>query len=127
MPSRLRSDLIRARPPVTSGIAARDLTGVNLAGRGDREHGPARQVSLPFFQTLGLQPLLGCTFRPEEDRLGGAPAVLISHGFWSRRFPGDPHPFGEPPTLGAGLATFRAATCWPHAGCQYHPTSPPTS
>ena len=42
-----------------------------------------------FFQGLGVAPQLGRTFGPEDDRPGGGPngpVVVISDGFWSRRF-----------------------------------------
>ena len=46
-------------------------------------------VSASFFETLGVAPLLGRTFRPEEDVPGASPVVMVSHGFWQRHLEGD--------------------------------------
>ena len=41
-------------------------------------------VSADFFPVIGVQPLIGRLFAPEEQRFGAAPAVLVSHAFWQR-------------------------------------------
>src|SRR5262249_23194264 len=46
----------------------------------------AGQVSAEFLSVLGVDPVLGRDFVPEEDRPGARPAALISDGLWSRRF-----------------------------------------
>ncbi|HEX8802085.1 MAG TPA: ABC transporter permease, partial [Terriglobales bacterium] len=57
---------------------------------GDRgpEHIDGREVSAGFFTLLGVQPAMGRDIRPEEDRAGSAPVVLLSYGLWQRRFGG---------------------------------------
>jgi predicted permease len=50
----------------------------------------AAVVSPRFFTVLGTAPTLGRTFTPEEERAGGPTAVVISDGFWKRRFASDP-------------------------------------
>lgn len=45
-------------------------------------------VSAGFFQTLGIQPMLGRDFRAGEDAPGAAPVVLLRYGAWQRRFGG---------------------------------------
>jgi putative ABC transport system permease protein len=44
-----------------------------------------------FFPMLGVQPLLGRLFRPEEYRKGGGGGVILSYSFWQRQFNGDPN------------------------------------
>ena len=45
---------------------------------------------------LGVKPLLGRFFGPEEDDKPGAhPVLVISHGFWRSRFGGDPKVVGK--------------------------------
>jgi predicted permease len=58
----------------------------NLTGTGAAEHIRGEMVSADFFSTLGVQPLTGRWFTAEEDRLGGAPDVVISAGLWKRKF-----------------------------------------
>lgn len=67
------------------------------------------RLSATFLSTQALQmvrarPQLGRLFTAEEDAPGGPPAVLLSHGFWQRRYGGDPGVVGR--TLMAdGIAT----------------------
>ncbi|MGD8726292.1 MAG: ABC transporter permease, partial [Gemmatimonadales bacterium] len=48
-----------------------------------------------YFQVLRLQPILGRTFRAEEERDGSHYVALLSHGLWQRRFGGDPAILGQ--------------------------------
>src|SRR6185295_9641990 len=43
-----------------------------------------------FFSVLGVSPLFGRTFLPEEDRVNGAGTVVLGENFWRRHFAGDP-------------------------------------
>lgn len=45
-------------------------------------------VSHDFFDAMGVTPLFGRTFAPEEEKEGGARAVVLSYGFWQRAFGG---------------------------------------
>jgi len=55
-----------------------------------------RLVSGAYFQTLGVQPILGRAFGPDADRVRDAsPIAVISHGFWTRRFNQDPQVLGR--------------------------------
>ena len=57
-------------------------------------------VSGNFFDALGVRPMLGRTFLPEEDTTPNAhPVVVLSHNFWQRRFAGDPSIVGRTVTL----------------------------
>jgi hypothetical protein len=55
--------------------------GLNVSGAGDPERVPAALASKEFLPALGIKPIVGRNFLPEEDRPGGPPAVLISHAF----------------------------------------------
>ena len=52
-------------------------------------------VTDDFFATLGTTVLLGRTFTAEEERRGGPPVAVISHGLWMRRFAGDSSAVGR--------------------------------
>ncbi len=56
--------------------------GFTLTGSGKPEEVNACAASSGFFQTLGVQPLLGRTFLPEEDQPGRSNVVVLSYGFW---------------------------------------------
>src|SRR5262249_22084196 len=89
----------RRQSRVFSGLAAFRLTSVNRTGRAEPEVLDAGRVSADFFPVLGLKPLLGRTFRPEEDTPAHRQVALLSHGFWQRRFGGDPKVVGQSLTL----------------------------
>jgi predicted permease len=53
------------------------------------------RVSYDFFPTLGVQPILGRNFLPEEDRPDRRRVLLLSHSFWIRRYAGNPNVVGQ--------------------------------
>ena len=59
----------------------------------------ARMVSAEYFDVMRARPLLGRGFLLEEDRPGGPPVTVLSHGFWQRRFGGDEAVIGQTLTL----------------------------
>ena len=60
------------------------------SARGDAERPRGRMVSGNYFEVLGVRPFLGRTFNSgEDDVVGGAPVLVISHGYWLRRFAAD--------------------------------------
>ncbi|HET9533498.1 MAG TPA: ABC transporter permease [Blastocatellia bacterium] len=80
-------------------------TRFNLTGGADPEQVQAALVSANFFPILGVQPMLGRTLLPEEDKEGAERAVVISHGLWQRRFGADPDLPGKTLTLDANSYT----------------------
>ena len=55
-----------------------------------------RLVTENYFQTLGVEALLGRTFTAGEDRIPGSdPLIVISYGYWQRRFSGDSSVIGR--------------------------------
>ncbi len=71
----------------------------NLTGAGEPERLQGRLVSAGFFTLLGIKPLLGRDFLPEDDRAGATPSVMLSHAFWSRKFGNDAGVVGKQITL----------------------------
>lgn len=69
-----------------TGLAAFTNEAFSVTGAGGPEQLSAARVSWNFFGVLGVAPIRGRTFRPEEDRAGGATVAIISHGLWTRRF-----------------------------------------
>ncbi|HUE55782.1 MAG TPA: ABC transporter permease [Candidatus Udaeobacter sp.] len=72
---------------------------ITLTGDGEPERLNVRMATAPVFPLLGVNAVLGRTFLAEEDRAGGAPVVLLSHGLWQRRFGGSRGVIGKPVTL----------------------------
>ncbi|HWC95137.1 MAG TPA: ABC transporter permease [Candidatus Sulfopaludibacter sp.] len=60
-----------------------------LSGEGEPERLSLAPVTGNFFPLLGVQPILGRNFNEEECKWRGPQAVLLSYGFWQRRFAGD--------------------------------------
>jgi predicted permease len=53
-----------------------------------------------FFHTLGVQPILGRTFRPEESLINSAPVVVVTYPFWKGQLAADPNIVGKSLSLG---------------------------
>ena len=66
----------------------------NFSGDGEAERVVGLRISASAFPMLGVAPLLGRTFTPEEDAPGHSVAV-ISHALWQRRFGGRPDIVGH--------------------------------
>ncbi len=65
-----------------------DQFGLRTTGQAERAWGVV--ASADYFDVLGVRPLLGRTFRPDEARApGGAPVTVLGYGFWQRKFAGD--------------------------------------
>ena len=81
---------------VLSGLAAHASIMASF-GNGDRsEVVLGSLVSGNYFDVLGIKPVLGRAFLPEEDRTPGTrPVVIISHNFWRSRFNSDPNLIGR--------------------------------
>jgi len=67
-------------------VAAYDADNFNLVGGGEPERVVAAKVSANFFRTLGVNTSLGRTFTEDEDRPGGANAVILSQALFRGRY-----------------------------------------
>jgi putative ABC transport system permease protein len=70
-----------------------------LTGLGEPERVMTVRTTASLFRVLAVPPQLGRWFEEEEDRPGGAPVVILSHGFWQRRLGADPAVLGTVLTL----------------------------
>jgi predicted permease len=78
-----------------ASMAAFRQDDFNLTGAGEAEHIRGEMVSADFFATLGVKLAEGRFFNADEDRIGGAPVVLISAGLWARKFGGAANVVGQ--------------------------------
>ncbi|HEV2828458.1 MAG TPA: ABC transporter permease [Pyrinomonadaceae bacterium] len=84
---------------VLEGLAAYTGGGGILSGRGEPERVFAPSASANFFSVLGVDPILGRTFQPGEDKPGAPRTLVLTYGMWQRRFGGDPGIVGQALTL----------------------------
>ena len=79
-------------------------TSLNLTGGDQPERLEGQQVLGDFFGALGRSAAIGRTLRGDETRRGAARLAVVSHGFWKRRFGGDPDLVGQ--TLMLDMQSF---------------------
>ena len=68
-------------------LAAAELTTFNLTGSGEPQRIPALRITTNLIPTLGVTPLVGRSFLPDDDTNGHV--ALISYALWQRQFGGD--------------------------------------
>ncbi|MBO0722982.1 MAG: ABC transporter permease, partial [Blastocatellia bacterium] len=90
---------LRNHNQIFEGVTAFLPHSVNLTGRGEPELLGGIVASANLFTLLGVEPQLGRTFLPEEEKLGNERAVIISDRLWKRRFGSDPKIIGKTMTL----------------------------
>ncbi len=83
------------RASQTLDLAAWTYSGGTISEPGEPEYVNGRQISAELFPTLGISPLQGRAFRPDEDRPGAADVAMISYGLWQRDFGGQPSAIGR--------------------------------
>ncbi len=72
-----------------SDLAAMDSGSFNIGVKGSPQRVVGASVSPSLFPMLGVQPLLGRNFLPEEGQEGHDHEVILSHGLWQRAFAGN--------------------------------------
>jgi putative ABC transport system permease protein len=98
----------QAQNTVFEQVAAYRSTSYNLIGMGEPERIRAARVSAGTFTLLGINPVMGRDFLPEEDQPGQANVVAVSHGLWQRRFGADPNLVGQTINLSGNSYTVVA-------------------
>ena len=71
----------------------------NLTGDGDPARVGVIRVSSNLLPMLGVRPIAGRLFQPEEDNQGRPGTAVLSHGLWTTRYGGDPQMLGRSITL----------------------------
>ena len=67
----------------------------NLTGIDKPEQVSAMHITSDVFPVLGVKPILGRTFTPDEDHVGKDREVVLSYGFWQRHFGGNKDVLGR--------------------------------
>ena len=74
----------RARSESLEAIAQYSGSLTTVTGGSEPVRARAFGVSGDFFRVLGVQPVVGRAFLPEESRPGGRTVAVVSYGFWQR-------------------------------------------
>jgi len=78
------------------GITAANIAPMSLTGKGKPERVWGMVASANYFDLLGVRPILGRGFLPEEDtKPGGAPVAVISYRLWQTHFGANPDVVGQ--------------------------------
>jgi predicted permease len=81
----------RDHNPVFSGVLARFPISFSMSWHDQTERIYGDLVSGNYFDVLGVHAAIGRAFLPEDDSTPGAhPVVMLSYGYWKRRFGADP-------------------------------------
>ncbi|MEP7341887.1 MAG: ABC transporter permease [Acidobacteriota bacterium] len=85
----------RARAQSFEGMAIGWPQNFTLAGGDGATRVSGYTLNWNFFPLLRVQPQLGRMFTEADDRYGAARTVMVSHGFWQRRFGGESKVIGQ--------------------------------
>lgn len=81
-------------------LAAAFSSSYSLTGQGEPEQLLGVRVSANLLPMLGVKPVIGRNFQPEEESRSGERVVILSYSLWQRRFGGDSGVLGQNVTLG---------------------------
>ncbi len=82
---------------IFDGFAGENVSAFTLTGLGDAVHLFGGRVTSNYFDVLGMRPVRGRNFLPEEEE--GADAAMVTENFWQKRMGGDPNVIGRSITL----------------------------
>jgi ABC-type antimicrobial peptide transport system permease subunit len=86
---------LRAHSRTLSHVITYSFTTVTVSGCGDAMRLRGAPVSAATFPMLGVQPLVGRWFTPDEERPGQDRVILLGHNAWQRCFARDPNVLGR--------------------------------
>ena len=89
----------RAQVKSLSAVAEYHSMAFQWFGDGEPQRVQTGVVSDNFFDLLGVQALIGRTFRPGEDPVDAPPVVVISYRYWMQKLGGDPKILGRTFTM----------------------------
>ncbi len=88
-------EAIRTQNTSFEDVAAYMVRDANLTGQGDPERESVASVTPDFMNVLGVQPILGRAFVPEDSDPGHDQEAVLSYGLWQSKFDGDPAVIGK--------------------------------
>ena len=86
----------RAQSSSFLGLAAEDMAPAAIDTENQNDVIWGQVVSANYFDVIQVNPILGRTFAPDEDKtVGGSPVLVLSHSLWQRRFGSDQNIVGK--------------------------------
>src|SRR5438045_3675269 len=82
---------------IFDGFAAENVFAFTLTGLGDPVQIFGGRVTANYFDVLGVRPVRGRNFLPEEEE--SADVAMVTEIFWQKRMGGDPRVIGRSVTL----------------------------
>jgi putative ABC transport system permease protein len=79
---------------VFDGVGGFRVWTYEFSGRGEPARVTADRISSDLFDVLGVQPIVGRAFEPQEEQFGNQ-VVILSYGFWQRQFGGQHNILGQ--------------------------------
>jgi putative ABC transport system permease protein len=91
---------------VFEDVAAFGASSMTLTGNGEPEQLLGTRVSSGYFPVVGVDPMLGRAFLPEEHESGKGQVVILDHTLWQRRYGGDRNVINSSVTLDGARYTI---------------------
>jgi predicted permease len=91
--------IYREQNTTLQDLGAYNGDAVNVTGVGQPEHVPAMDVTDGTLPLLGVKPVLGRLFTQRDDAANAPKTVILSYGYWQRRFGGSSSVIGRTVTL----------------------------
>ncbi len=92
-----RFEHFRDGQTICERLAGENFFAFTLTGLGDPAQIFGGRLTSNYFDVLGVRPILGRNFLPEEQE--GADVALVTENFWKKRMGGDPNVIGRSITL----------------------------
>ena len=92
-----RFEHYRDSQTIFDGFGAENVSAFRLTGLGDAVQVLGGQVTSNYFDVLGVRPIRGRNFLPEEEKT--ADVAMVTENFWRKRLGGDPNAIGRGITL----------------------------
>src|SRR5213083_3388537 len=99
-----RFEHYRESQTIFEGFGAENVSAFTLTGLGDAVQVLGGQVTSNYFDVLGVRPIRGRNFLPEEERT--ADVAMVTETFWQKRLSGDPNVIGRGITLNGAPHTI---------------------
>ena len=106
---------------VFEGMAAFGSWTMTLTGDGEPEQLLGTHISAGYFSVVGVEPILGRAFLPDEYEPAKAQVAILGYAFWQRRYGGNPNVINKSITLNG--ASYTVVGVMPPGIYPAHPTT----